>query len=259
MLSTIGIVLDIIILSALGIAAIIGFKKGFFKSILAFFSWVVCAIVAIMLAKYVANWINGIYNFSNLIGRKIASALNGQGDYFKNPINSFGYENKDELIAAIPAGTNGMLAQLIKVIFKNATVDVAIETSSVSTIVGTCIGKIVMIVIAAILVFVVLKLAVFLLTKLLNKITSNAVFGTLNKIFGAIFGALKAAVIILSFNFILVMLSLLPFVNKTIKPLVQENTVIERVIYNGTDKLVEKYIIDGDLIKGWVSTAWGKR
>ena len=259
MLSTIGIVIDIIILSALVIAGIIGFKKGFFKSILAFFSWVVCAIVAIMLAKYVAKWINGIYNFSGLIGGKIASALNGQGDFFKKPINSFGYENKEQLIAAIPSGTNGMLAQLIKVVFNNAKINYATCTSSVSTIVGTSIGKIVVIVIAGILVFAVLKLAVFLLTKLLDKITSNAVFGTLNKIFGAMFGVLKMAVVIVVLNFVLVLLSLLPFVNKTIKPLVQDNTVVERVIYKGTDKLVEKYVINGDLIKGWISTAWDKR
>ena len=171
---------------------------------MAFFSWIVCVVIAVLLAKHVAKLVNGIYNFSGLIGNKIAAGLNGNGEFFSKPINQLGVENKQQLIAAIPANTNGMLAQLIKVVINNAKIDFASCTSTVASIVGLGLGNIIMVVVCGVLLFVVLKLIVFALTKLFNKITDVKVIGILNKILGAVFGVLKAAVVIFVFNFIVV-------------------------------------------------------
>lgn len=256
MLATIGLVLDIVVLSAIVIAGILGFRKGFLKAILDLFSWVVCLIVAILLAKYVARLINGIYNFAGLIGGKIASGL--KGDYFNTPINEMGYADKAQFVGNIPAGTNGFLTQIIKIVINSSKFDMQ-SSVTMGKLVGTSIGSVSMVIISGILVFVVLKIVVFILTKIFNKIANTKVLGTLNKIFGAVFGVLKAGCVIFILNFIVCLLTLLPFVNRTIKPLVQDNTHIEKLIYNATDKFTGKYIINGKLIQGWVTTIWNNK
>lgn len=252
MLSTIGLVLDVVVLCVIAISAIIGFKKGFLKSVLDFFSWIVCLAVAILLAKYVARLINGIYDFASLIGSKISAGLHG--DYFNTPIN----EMSAEQIAAIPSGLNGFLTQIVKIVLDSSKFDPA-STSTIGALVGTSVGSISMVIISGILVFIVLKIVVFILSKIFNKIASTKILGTLNKILGLAFGVLKAAFVIVALNFVLCLLTLIPFVNKTIKPLVQDNTHIEKVVYNATDKFTGKYIIKGKLIQGWLTTLWNNK
>jgi len=256
MLSTVGLIIDIIIIAVLVIFAIIGLKKGFLHSIISLFSWAFCLLIAFLTAKYVAGWINSIYDFASLIGDKISSSLIEGNNFFAQAINTF--TNKEEIIAAIPGETNGLVKQIIKVVFTNSSVDMT-STETVGSVVGYSIGQVTTIVIAGILIFIVLKIAVALLTKLFNKIAQTKVLGAVNKVLGAILGVLKAGFIVLGLNLVLVGLSMVPFVNKTITPIVQENTYVEKFIYNTTDKLFESYVIDGKLMENWIGDMWENR
>ncbi len=255
-MATVGLIIDVVIIALLVIFGLIGFKKGFLKSILSLFSWIVCLVVAVLTAKYVAGWINGIYDFSALIGDKIAKGLVKSNEFFATSINTFA--NKDAVISAIPDGTNKLLTQLIKIVFSNTAVDWQ-STSSIGSIMGASLGHIVMIVIAGILVFVVLMIVVALLTKFLNKIASTKIIGGLNKILGLCLGVIKAGCIIVIINGVLIALSLVPTVNKMITPVIQDNTYVEKFVYNQTDKYVGKYIIEGDVIDNWVDNLWENR
>ncbi len=249
MLVTIGLIIDVVVVCALIISAIIGFKKGFLKSVLAFFSWAVCLLVAIFAAKYVANWINHIYDFDSLIGNNIAKALVKNNEYFSTLATNYLPEN-------MPSGL-GFLGQLTKVVFKN--VGTVPEDATIATVVGKSVGHLCMIIISALLIFIILKIVLLIINKIIDKITSAKVFGIINKIFGAIFGFLKAACIIIVFNVVLCFLTLLPPVNKTVKPLVKENTYVERVIYNTTDKVIEDKFINGGIINDWLSNLWDNK
>lgn len=257
MLSTIGIIIDVAIVLALVIVGIIGFKKGFLHTIISLFSWVVCLIIAFFTAKYVASWINGIYNFSNLIGNGITKSFAGMGEVFTQAINTF--ESKDALVAAATgASSNGLLDQLIKVVFNNSSVDMT-STETVASFLGASLGHIIMVIISGILVFIVLKIVVALLTKLFDKIAKTKVLGTLNKILGLILGVVKAGLIIVVLNIVLVGLSMVPAVNKTITPIITNNTHVEKVIYNKTDELFGKYLVEGDMLENWIKDLWEAR
>ena len=258
MFSTIGIIIDVVIVTALIIAGIVGFKRGFLKSFISLFSWAVCLVVAIFVAKYVAGWINGIYNFSGLIGGKISEGLSGVNEFFTQTVSSFG--TKDALVKAIPSDINGMLAMLVKTIYNGVSDEtIAAENGTVASLVGASLGYIIMVVISAILVFIVLRIVIKLLSKLFDNIARTKILGSLNKIFGIVFGVLKAALVIVVLNGILSALTLIPAVNKTMTPLIQDNTHIEKVIFNETDKLVGKYIINGNIIQTWVGNLWNNR
>ena len=88
MFSTIGIIIDIAIVLALVVFGLIGLKKGFLHSILSLFSWSVCIIIAVLVAKYVSGWINGIYDVSALIGGKIEGSLLSSNEFFATAVNS---------------------------------------------------------------------------------------------------------------------------------------------------------------------------
>ena len=42
-------------------------------------------------------------------------------------------------------------------------------------------------------------------------------------------------------------------------PIIKDNTHIEKVVYNKTDELFGKYVIEGDTVKNWVEDLWEKR
>ncbi len=258
MASTIGIIIDVVLVTILVIFGIIGFNKGFLKSLISLFSWVVCLVIAIFTAKYVASWINGIYDFSSLIGGKIAESLSSTNDFFSQTIASF--ESKDAILEGINniEGLNGVLKQIIRMVFSNTNVDMTSE-ETVGAIAGASLGHVIMIIIAGVLVFIVLKIIVAILSRLFDNIERTKILGGLNKVFGLIFGVLKAGCVIVVLNCILVGLSLIPAVNNTITPVIQDNTHIEKFVYNQTDKIVEKYIIDGNAIQEWVNDLWNNR
>ena len=258
MAATIGIIIDLIIIAVLLIFGLIGLKKGFFKSILSVFSFATCLFIAIWAAKYVANWINGLYDFSNLIGNKISKSLMNSNEFFALPINTFEATGKDALIASIPNTTNGIMVQIIKAVFSSSSVNMS-STDSIGYVVGSSLGDVCMIVIAGIVVFIVLKIALSLLTRFFDNMCKTKAIGGLNKIFGLILGLIKGALIVFSINFIVIALTLIPFVNRTIPKFINNNTYVERGIYKASDKLFEKFIIDGDMFENKIEDLWNKR
>ena len=124
---------------------------------------------------------------------------------------------------------------------------------------GNSLGHIAMVIISGILVFIVLKIALALLSKLFDNIARIKVLGGINKLLGMLFGVIKAGLVILALNFVLVGLTMIPAVNNTITPLVQDNTHVEKFIYNKTDETFGKYVIEGDAIQNWITNLWENR
>ena len=111
-----------------------------------------------------------------------------------------------------------------------------------------------MVVITAIIMFILLKIAVFLLSKFFKNLEQIKLIGGLNKAIGFILGVAKACVIIITVNIVLVALTLIPAVDKTITPIINKNTYVERFVYNQSDKIFEKYILDGDVLTNLTKT-----
>lgn len=257
-MATFGIIIDIAVVAVLVIFSLIGLKKGFLRSVLSVLSWGLCLVVAIFAAKYVAGWLNGLYNFSALIGNKISKSLIKSNDFFAQAVNIYESGGKDALINSIPNNVNGVIAQITKAIFSSSSVNMS-SPDTIGSVVGSSLGHISMLVISGVLVFIVLKIATALISKLFKNIEQTKILGGLNKILGLILGFLKGALIIVTINIVLIAISLVPVGNKLITPLIQENTYVEKVVYKGTNKLFEKYVIEGDLIQNFVEEQWQKR
>ena len=258
-MSFIGIIIDVVLVLALVISGLIGLKRGFFKSLLSLFTWSACLTIAFFAAKYVAGWINNIHSFSGLIGSKISGSIVGLNPMFEKVINA-NYSDSGALINELNSiEINGALKQVLKIVFKNANIDYATCDQTVGDVAGASLGQITVIVAAGVLVFALLKLAVFLLGKFFDGLTKSHVIGSLNRILGLAFGVIRTAISIFVLNFILVALTLIPPVNKTITPIINENTQVEKFVYNTSDKLFEKYVINGKVVESWLKDVWNAR
>lgn len=258
-MSYIGIAIDAAIVLAVVIYGLVGLKRGLFKSLLALFTWSVCIIIAFYTAKYVATWINSMYDFSGLIGGKLTGSIVGLNPMFENVICEH-YSDSGALISEINSiEINGAIKQVFKIVFKNANIDYATCDQTVGAVAGASLGQIAVIVASGILVFLVLKLAVFLLGKFFDGLTKSHVIGTLNRILGLVFGVVKCAVVVFVINFVLVALTLIPPVNKTVTPIINDNTKIEKIVYKASNDVFEKYVINGKVVESWLKDIWNAR
>ena len=254
--NVVGIVIDVAIVLVLLITGLIGIKKGFLKSLLSLFNWVVCLGASIWLAKYVANWVGSWFGMENAIAGKISNAIVGSNAELGNSVASFG--SKDAIMAAC-AGMNGLLKQLINIIFSSKNVDFASETA-VSDVASAGVAHICVLAISAVLLFIVIKIVLAILGKLFDNIARTRVLGSLNRVLGFVFGVVKGGCIVVIFNIVAVALSLVPMINNTIiKPVIQDNTKVEKVIYQKTDEIVGKYVIEGKMIQTWIDNLWENR
>ncbi len=251
--SGVGIAIDVAIVVLVALFALIGFKKGFFKSVISMISTLVILIVSILCASPLAKLINKIYDFTGLIAGKLTKAIASMGSFYSQEIPA-GVSGSD-IAGSIPSSTNGFLKKLMSYVLKPLKAS-EIEGETVAEIVSGAFASIIMVIIAGILLFIALKIVIAIASRLFDNITRNRVFGATNKFLGFAFGAVKGFLIVIVFTIVLTFMTVVPFVNTKLTPIIQDNTKIAKPIYNYTDEMVEKYIVDGKVIQKWIDNLW---
>lgn len=251
--STMGIVLDVLIVALLAIFGLIGFRKGFFKSILALFSTLAVIAISIFFAGYLANLVNKLYDFTGLISSKMSDGIASMGAFYSEIIPA-GVSGKD-IINSIPSGTNGFLKKLMSYVFEPLSAS-DIEGLTVAEIVSGSFASIIMLIICAIVLFILIKIIIAIVSRLFDNITRNRVFGAVNKLGGLAFGAAKGLLIVVVFSFVLTLLTVVPPINNKMTPIIQDHTNIARPIYNYTDEFVEKHVVNGKIVQKWIDNLW---
>ena len=251
--SSMGIVLDVVIVALIAIFAIVGFRKGFFKSVLALVSSLATIIISIFCASPFAKLLNKIYDFTGLIGNKLSSGIASMGVFYSQPIPD-GMSGAD-VVNNIPSSTNGFLKKLMAYVLNPLSAS-DIQGLTVAEIVSGAFASIIMLIVSAILLFILIKIVVALASRLFENITRNRVFGATNKLLGLAFGAAKGFIVVIIFTIVLTLLTVVPSINTKITPIIQDNTKIARPIYNYTDEMVGKYIVDGKVVQKWIDNLW---
>lgn len=254
----IGLAIDIAIVMILLCFAIVGFKKGFLKSVLALFSTLVVLVIAVYFANYFAKLINSIYDFTALIAKKLVPSIEKIDGIYKSsfPEGMSGSEFYHVYIAS--SGTNSIIKKFFQYSLKGFSAE-SIAGLKVSEVLAGSIASLIMTIIAGFILFIIIKIAINLLSRLFDNITSIKIFGGINKLLGFVFGAVKGAVVIIFFVLIAIFVSFVPKANKKIYPVVQNDTYITKVIYNTSDKYIEKFLIKSDVISKWINNLWDNR
>ena len=248
-----GIVIDLVIIALVAILALVGLRKGFFKSVLSMVSTLVVIIISIIGARHLAGLINKIYDFTGLIAGKLCKSIAGMGSFYSEIIPE-DVSGKD-IINSIPSDTNGFLKKLMSYVLEPLSAS-EIQGTTVADIVSGAFASIIMSIIAGILLFIAIKIILSLASRLFENITRIKVFGIANRIAGFAFGTLKGLIIVFVFAIVLTLLTVIPFINTKISPIIQDQTTVAKTIYNYADKMMEKYIVDGKAVQKIVDNLW---
>lgn len=254
--STVGIVIDVLIVAILAIFALIGFKKGFFKSVLSMLSTIVVLVISVLGAGWLSNILNKIYDFTGFIAGKLCKSIASMGTFYSEPIAE-GVSGAD-IVGAIPSSTNGFLKKLMSHVLKPLSAS-EIQGETVANIVSGAFASIIMLIISGIILFIALKIIIAIASRLFDNITRNRVFGATNKLLGLVFGAVKGFVVLIVFVIALTLLTVIPLINTKLTPIIQDHTKIARPLYNYTDEMVEKYVIDGKIVQKWIDNLWDNK
>lgn len=254
----VGIVIDLAVVILLLTFAFLGYHKGFLKSLIALSSTTVVIIIAINFANPFAKLINSIYDFTSLIAQKLAPSIERISSVYSMsfPSGMSGTEFYNSYIDA--SSTNTILKRFFKFALKGYSSG-DIEGLKVAEVLAGSIASIIMTIIAGILLFIIIKIALSFISRLFDNISRTRVLGGLNKILGFAFGALQGATIVVTFVVITICVSFVPKLNQKIYPLVQDDTKVVKVIYNTTDRLIDKYFIKSDTISKWINNLWDNR
>ena len=252
-ISVAGIVFDVAVVALLAIFGLIGFKKGFFKSVISMISTVVVIVISIFCASPLARLLNKLYDFTGLIARSLCKGIASMGAFYSQPIPE-GVSGAD-LVSNIPESTNGFLKKLMSYALNPLSAS-DVQGATVADIVSGAFASVIMLIISGILLFILIKIILAIATRLFENITRNRVFGATNKILGLAFGALKGLIVVFIFSIILTFLTVIPAINTKISPVIQDHSIIARPIYNFTDEMVEKHVVDGQLVQKWIDRLW---
>lgn len=254
----VGIVLDLVVVILLLTFAFLGYHKGFLKSLIALFSTTVVIAIAIYFSNGFARLINSVYDFTALIAEKLAPSIERISSVYSMafPSGMSGTEFYNSYIDA--SSTNTILKRFFKFALKGYSSG-DIEGLKVAEVLAGSIASIIMTIIAGILLFIFIKIALSFLSRFFDNISRTRVLGGLNKILGFAFGAIQGATIVVVFVVITICVSFVPKLNSKIYPLVQDDTKVIKVIYNTTDRLVDKYFIKSDTLSKWINNLWDNR
>ena len=251
--SVAGIVFDVAVIGLLVIFGLIGFKKGFFKSVISMLSTLVVIIISIFCASPLARLLNKFYDFTGLIAKNLCKGIAGMGAFYSQPIPE-GVSGAD-LVNNIPASTNGFLKKLMSYALNPLSAS-DVQGATVADIVSGAFASIIMLIVSGILLFILIKIILAIATRVFENITRNRVFGATNKVLGLAFGALKGFIIVFIFSVVLTFLTVIPAINTKVSPAIQDHSVIARPIYNFTDEIIEKKVVDGKLVQRWIDKLW---
>ena len=253
--TVIGIILEVVVVGVILISAIIGLKRGFLKSVLSVFTTSIVIVISVFTAKWGAKLLEKIFGFVSFMGRQMSKVLAGMADgvFAEVMDESTTVANANAVIDG--SGVFGPLKSLLKKAVAAESNNLAGNT--IANIGGRSLGAVLSIIIAGIIIFLIFKLVLFLLSKLFENLTANKVLGTPDKVLGIIFGLAKGLIIIFVYAVVLIILTLIPTVNNFVSPVIQKHTFVTKMIYNVSDKIVEKTIIDK--IDDWVNQLWENR
>ena len=201
-------IISVVFLLIILLYVIRGFKKGFINTVLKFLKGLISLVVAIIVAKPLANFL-----FTTPVGEFFITKLNdgfvSKGEIFNTIITS---ENKDLIISGvltemnIPTFISNFISSYISsliVVEENVTIAHAFATS---------LTQFILIVIGFLAAFVVTLILVFIISKIFKVIENLPIVGALNRLVGGVFSGLIGLFIVSLITFLISLI--LPFSNE---------------------------------------------
>lgn len=228
-----GLYVDLIFFAVIILFCIIGYFKGFLRSLLSLFGFVGCAFVAYISRDFISEILANAFSWET----SISQFLSKQVANISPTLAEVAFSEQASMIEAINASDIGLI---YKKIFESMIlkVDFAGEILTVAEAVVQPLTNLLMEVISVVLVFIVLRIIIFILNRILKAIPRKSVFGRIDSKLGILVGFVNG-LLVLSGVFALVnVLVLVPSVAETLTPIINDSTVVKFLL-----GLFSKYVI----------------
>ena len=242
-------ILDIILISFIGLGALIGVWKGFFKSLISLFGWVVSIVLAILLARLVADFLLDITIISRLVlggygytGWSLASTIEGWIPQGLHGVPAH-YAGNEELIRE--AMGYGILGVLITPLIPMLTGTVAAESGlTVSQLMSMTLANHIFVLFVIIALIIVFRVIMIIFTKIANAMRKNKKLKSADRLGGFFIGAAKHGlyvfIIFFALSYFISSSFMTPFRNQL------DQTSIMRPVSNGAFLVVDRYFRGDD-------------
>lgn len=176
-------ILDIILISIVGISAIVGLIRGFIKTVFGFASMLVAIILTVILTPQVSHYIIENTSFDEMISEKAIELLNIKDNV---TINMDDVLAKD-VIRDLPLPEN--IVSSLQDNIASPTVDV-LNISNVVDYIGNSIAQMAVNALVFIVLFIVISIILNAIVTLLDLISQLPVLDQMNKLGGFLIGTL---------------------------------------------------------------------
>ncbi len=180
--------LDLAIIVVVVLGALIGLWRGFFKSVISLFGWLVSFIIAFFITKPIVGAL--------LDAEKVKNFVVGSGS---------GWSLYNWIYRSLPDLSSGFWSKLLKSLINVATDMAASGNGDVNTNVALMLANGVFSVIVCLGILIVIRFLLLLFTMFANAMTKDKLAGAANRLFGLLIGAVKG------FGFVCVMMVFMTF------------------------------------------------
>lgn len=231
--ATFGIgIIDIVIVLAVILFAVLGWKKGFLVKIVEMASGIFGLIASIILARpfstVLDKWIG------EPIGTKITEYLLSRTDLFSGTLNE----------ANVRSAFEGMSLPQFMVDWIVNSIDFDQITITIVDAITPVIKSLALLVIAFIVLFFGSMIVFFLLKILAKMVTSIPVIREIDKVLGVLFGLVKIAALIYIILFVLALLINIPAISN----LIGEFLITDMALHNPEQFRLSKWLYDNNIL-----------
>ena len=214
--------IDIIIIGVIVLFALVGFFRGFIRTLINFLSGTIADIAAIFLAKPVAGLLNSAFKVNVLLGNLLANPI---GNYVASASIPFGESGVTG--DAIASYLSGSLSGIIKYIFGDlfSSTTVYANEEELVTALSIAIGTVITLIIGAIIVAILIKIAISVIAKIFIASNGTRLFGGLDKILGLAIGLLKGAFLVSILMLVTYALTSIPTINTIVENYLTTNSI----------------------------------
>ncbi|MBQ7602789.1 MAG: CvpA family protein [Clostridia bacterium] len=181
---------DIVVIAFLLIMGIIGYFRGFLKTLISFFGTIATIVVAVLLAKFVVVWLENIFGMTTALTNWIRPTV------------------ADECSDGVLSGVMLIFGQILMGSSEyNINNPDTVRSDEFINAFSGALGNIVATVVTVIILFVVIKIVLLILNKVFDKITQDKVIGDIDKFLGFVLGILKGGVAVFGIFSLIYLLS----------------------------------------------------
>lgn len=232
--------IDIIFIVLIILFALWGLKKGFLSSLISLVGITVSIVLAVWLAPYFTNFIDGIFgnSISNMFINMMKDFVAGFGnlDY----VTSIDIQ-ASEIINGFQA--NGIVKTLLDVMLGG---EIIAQGTNVLAWFSTKLGGLVTTLCGALVLFLLIRILLALLSKLFDKITENRAINGLDRVLGLLLGAVKGLIFVAVVVAVINILCVIPSVNDFVTKWLDKTSILNDYvhwIFELFDSFTEKYNI----------------